>query len=406
MKTKSVLFFTASFLALTLASCGQGDNHTPGAATSESIASVTSSASKSETSSTPSSSATSTATSDAGSTEKTTIEGLSVFTYGRFMDADNVKKIRDDFDAYCDSLSIEVTGQIWAGDDSSKVADFDAAVQAYNEEQNNPKIDIILGAKGNLGAGTYVGDHFTALTRDDATDYVTMSTYVGEEEKTERRIYIANDSAHLEAVKLLVKSAANYDMEEEPETSSESSSVTPVESSEESTESSSAPVESSEESTESSETSVTSSEESSESAPTTLDQLTVFCYKNAVTEEQMRDLSAEFDAYLSTNDVTITNLNWVLDITGKMADLSTGLETYDTEHPTATVDIILGARASFTTDYCKERFVYSPDDATGRMTIGSSSNRLIAYNKNSSNGEAITLLMNCFLPNYDFNFNS
>ncbi|GEM_PF-5617527 len=385
MKTKSVLLFTASFLALTLASCGQGDNHTPGAATSEPIASVTSSASKSETSSTPSSSA----ASDASSTEKTTIEGLSVFAYGRFMDANNVKKIRDDFDAYCDSLSIEVTGQIWAGDDSSKVADFDAAVQAYNEEQSNPKIDIILGAKGNLGAGTYVGDHFTVLTRDDATDYVTMSTYVGEEEKTERRIYIANDSAHLEAVKLLVKSAANYDMEEEPETSSESSSVTPIESSEES-----------------SETSVTSSEESSESAPTTLDQLTVFCYKNAVTKEQMGDLSVAFDAYLSTNDVTITNLKWVLDITGKMADLSTGLETYDTEHPTATVDIILGARASFTTDYCKERFVYSPDDATGRMTIGSSSNRLIAYNKNSSNGEAITLLMNCFLPNYDFNFNS
>lgn len=168
----------------------------------------------------------------------------------------------------------------------------------------------------NLGAGTYVGDHFTVLTRDDATDYVTMSTYVGEEEKTERRIYIANDSAHLEAVKLLVKSAANYDMEDEPETSSESSGVAPVESSEESAEelsseepsseessattaeepseesqsaeSSSAPVESSEKSSEeSSETSVTSSEESSESTPTTLDQLTVFCYKNTVTEEQM-----------------------------------------------------------------------------------------------------------------------
>ena len=429
MQNTKILLFASSFLALALASCNNQDNHTPGAATSDPTitsqqAGTSEAKSSSGDTSTPATSVTSQGEqSQAG--EQITLNGLNVYVFKTFMDDGNVTKVRASFDAYCSQQNVTITNQVWEGDSSAKVAGFDAAVKAYEEDTTKPNIDIILGAKGNLGAGTFVGDHFTALTNADET-YVTMSTFVGEEEKTERRIYVSNTVEHLDAVKLLVKHVANFDIPEEGgEGSQTSEASTPTESDPVVTSEESQPGVTSEESqpgvtSEESQPGVTSEESqpvvtSEESQPgetsegsepaTVLDEITVYCYENSVTEEQKNDLKLAFENYLVEQNVTITVNEWVLGTTGKMAALESTIEAYNDGHEGHEVDIVLGARAALSSEYMTANYSYAGnDDADGRMTIGSSSNRRVLYNTNTANQEAVEYLVNCFLPNLSFSF--
>ena len=84
-------------LVLGLAACGgTKENHTPGAATSdEPVSSVTPSTPASQSIVTP----TSENTPSQSVSDLAELKGLSVFTYGRFMDDADVTKVKNAFDA-------------------------------------------------------------------------------------------------------------------------------------------------------------------------------------------------------------------------------------------------------------------------------------------------------------------
>lgn len=405
MQMKKSIMLSTTLLALMAVSCGSGNNSEHGAASSGTQPSgeqTSSQASSQEQSSQGQSSVASSSKDE----PKDIIDGLTVYTWDTYMDTDCVTATRTLFDAYAAAEGYEVTNQVWDHDASAKLQGFDDAVRAFDGNTENPKIDIILGAKGNFDTkvtDSYVLANFTALKNAD-DQFVTMTTYVGEAAQEGRRIWIANETQNEDAVALLVKAVADYDIPEvdpgtsgSEETSSEEQSSEELSSSEEisSEEELSSEEESSEE--------ISSEEESSEEEAIVLDEIVVYCYENAVTEDQKNDLKNTFDAYFVGQGYEITVNTWKLGTTGKMAVLEDDIEKYNEENVDHEVDVILGARAAFSGEYMTNNYTYAGnDDADGRMTIGTSTNRRVAYNVNTVNKEAVTLLVNCFLPNLDF----
>lgn len=136
--------------------------------------------------------------------------------------------------------------------------------------------------------------------------------------------------------------------------------------------------------------------------PTILPALNVIVYNKFATTEQSDALKAGFESFLHESNVQITNLVWDLKITGGVSDLNTEIETYNTEHPSAKYDVILGGKAYSGCTYINNNYE-SLKDGEGTpidMTIGESTDRRVWLLNESPNAKAIKLLVKNVV-NYD-----
>ena len=338
-RSKFLLALSSFLLASTLAACGGGTNHNPGAVTQDPTPTPTQGGTP-----TPEPTVVPTPTPSTSPEIDVTLDELNVFLYEKFVDENCSNSLKSAFESYLVAQKIEITTLNWVLDETGDVTAVTTAVEKYDTDHPDAKVDVILGAKGNLK--TYITENFTALKKDD-TNYYEMTTTAGEKTHEDRRVYVANDTNNFEAVKLLVKHLVDYDLPDPEATPTPTPEVTPT------PEPTVVPTPT---------PTPTASEE-----PVVLDQLVVYMFSASIDTDNNTFWKNKFNAYLAANDITITNLVWEFSTATKVAALDTEVSKYDEDHPTATVDVLLGGKA-----YAAESCAYISENFASMKDAGGS----------------------------------
>lgn len=385
---KQLLVISALMLVGTLASCG-GGNHNPGAVSDSTVnPSTTSQETTSEGTSTTSEGTSTTSE----FTPEVTYPLLTVHLYQRYVDNDCSASLKKQFEDELVNQKAAVTKLNWVmgtGAQNEGVADYSADLGTYDAAHPTETIDVVLGAKANFAADSYIVKNFATVKKTDGSGNVTMSTTNGETTKDDRYIWFRKETANLEAVKVLLKGIVDYDWPEDDtedptsETTSETTSEeTPSETTSETT---------SEE---------TPSETTSESEPVVLPALTVHLYAKFVNSTCSGELKTKFTKYLTDNNITITNLVWELGTeTGKGSLYATEVENYDKAHTDATADVLLGVKGGVSGTYITDNFSIAKVDGndvlmtTTSDSQGTNADRYIFVRNGSANADAIDALV-------------
>ena len=383
---KQLLVISALMLVGTLASCG-GGNHNPGAVSDSTINPSTTSAETTSEGTSTTSEGTST-TSEF--TPEVTYPLLTVHLYQRYVDNDCSASLKKQFEDELVNQKAAVTKLNWVmgtGAQNEGVADYSADLGTYDAAHPTETIDVVLGAKANFAEDSYIVKNFATLKKADGSGNVTMSTTNGETTKTDRYIWIRNNTANLEALKVLLKGIVDYDWPEPVDPTSETTSEEPTSETTSETTSEETPSE-------------TTSETTSESEPVVLPALTVHLYAKFVNLTCSGELKAKFTKYLTDNNITITSLAWELGTeTGKGSLYATEVENYDKAHTDATADVLLGIRGGIDNTYISTNFAIAQVDSkdvlmtTTSDSQGTKADRYIFVRNGSANDDAIGVLV-------------
>ena len=383
---KQLLVISALMLVGTLASCG-GGNHNPGAVSDSTINPSTTSAETTSEGTSTTSEGTST-TSEF--TPEVTYPLLTVHLYQRYVDNDCSASLKKQFEDELVNQKAAVTKLNWVmgtGAQNEGVADYSADLGTYDAAHPAETIDVVLGAKANFAEDSYIVKNFATLKKADGSGNVTMSTTNGETTKTDRYIWIRNNTANLEALKVLLKGIVDYDWPEPVDPTSETTSEEPTSETTSETTSEETPSE-------------TTSETTSESEPVVLPALTVHLYAKFVNSTCSGELKAKFTKYLTDNNITITSLAWELGTeTGKGSLYATEVENYDKAHTDATADVLLGIRGGIDNTYISTNFAIAQVDSkdvlmtTTSDSQGTKADRYIFVRNGSANDDAIGVLV-------------
>ena len=183
---------------------------------------------------------------------------------------------------------------------NSKVAGLGEEILDYNEENPKNTIDVLLGANNfNAWDDEELKPIFEAKYVNDGVDY-TYGTHSNLSNNNNRKFFYDKDKAEDKYVKALQAYLQEHYTGETP--------VTPVE-------------------------------------PTST--LTVAVYGTFVSFDRMEEIKTGFEAYLTTNNVTIENLTFVRDADSTtIADFMTFVEQYDKDNPNEKVDALLGLKTN------------------------------------------------------------
>ncbi len=380
---KQLLVISALMLVGTLASCG-GGNHNPGAVSDSTINPSTTSA---ETTSEGTSTTSEGITTTSEFTPEVTYPLLTVHLYQRYVDNDCSASLKKQFEDELVNQKAAVTKLNWVmgtGAQNEGVADYSADLGTYDAAHPTETIDVVLGAKANFAEDSYIVKNFATLKKADGSGNVTMSTTNGETTKTDRYIWIRNETANLEALKVLLKGIVDYDWPEPVDPTSETTSEEPTSETTSETTSEETPSE-------------TTSETTSESEPVVLPALTVHLYAKFVNSTCSGELKAKFTKYLTDNNITITNLAWELGTNGgKYAE---EVEAYDKAHTDATADVLLGVKGGVDNSYISTNFAIAQVGSTDVLMTttsdsqGTKADRYIFVRNGSANADAIGVLV-------------
>ena len=384
---KQLLVISALMLVGTLASCG-GGNHNPGAVSDSTInPSTTSGETTSEGTSTTSEGTSTTSE----FTPEVTYPLLTVHLYQRYVDNDCSASLKKKFEDELVNQKAAVTKLNWVmgtGAQNEGVADYSADLGTYDAAHPAETIDVVLGAKANFAEDSYIVKNFATLKKADGSGNVTMSTTNGETTKTDRYIWIRNNTANLEALKVLLKGIVDYDWPEPVDPTSETTSEEPTSE----TTSEETPSETTSEET--------PSETTSESEPVVLPALTVHLYAKFVNSTCSGELKAKFTKYLTDNNITITSLAWELGTTtGNGGKYAEEVEAYDKAHTDATADVLLGVKGGVDDTYISTNFsIAQVNEKNVTMTTtsdgqGTKTDRYIFVRNGSANTDAIGVLL-------------
>ena len=379
---KQLLVISALMLVGTLASCG-GGNHNPGAVSDSTVnPSTTSGETTSEGTSTTSEGTSTTSE----FTPEVTYPLLTVHLYQRYVDNDCSASLKKQFEDELVNQKAAVTKLNWVmgtGAQNEGVADYSADLGTYDAAHPAETIDVVLGAKANFAEDSYIVKNFATLKKADGSGNVTMSTTNGETTKTDRYIWIRNNTANLEALKVLLKGIVDYDWPEPVDPTSETTSEEPTS-----------------ETTSETTSEETPSETTSQSEPVVLPALTVHLYAKFVNSTCSGELKAKFTKYLTDNNITITSLAWELGTeTGKGSLYATEVENYDKAHTDATADVLLGIRGGIDNTYISTNFAIAQVDSkdvlmtTTSDSQGTKADRYIFVRNGSANADAIGVLV-------------
>ena len=395
---KPLIILSSLFLIATMTGCNSNkENHTPGAVSDKTTQSEDVKTSDSQGESEAPNTSENEPVSEIPVTK--TLPQLNVYLYTRYVPVDTAALMKGQFTSYLATQGVAITNLVWegAGASDTKVSDFSALAEKYDGGHADAKIDVILGAKANFDSADnkYVNDNFSTLNGSDENP---IEMTIGE--KNDRRIWIRNDSANMEAVRYLVLQLVNIDIDEESEETSESevesvSENTPVisenNSEEEVSENNSEVV--------SENNSEVSSENTSEAEGLVLPQLSVYMFSASVDSDCNDALKGKFNKYLQDNNITITSLTWEFSKATKVIDLNGEIENYDKEHADATVDVILGGKAYKDCTYINDNFSSMRDDDGNFYQIvttkdgAETTERRFWQRNNSSNKDAVLELV-------------
>lgn len=127
---------------------------------------------------------------------------------------------------------------------------------------------------------------------------------------------------------------------------------------------------------------------------TTLSELNVICYEKFVTSEQSAALKSGFEQFLNDNGTQITTLTWVLDQTGGVSEMNGTISNYNTAHPDAKIDVILGGKAWSGCTYINDNYTSVKDGSSViYMTIGSKTDRAVWTLNDTDNLAAVKKLV-------------
>ena len=383
---KQLLVISALMLVGTLASCG-GGNHNPGAVSDSTINPSTTSA---ETTSEGTSTTSEGITTTSEFTPEVTYPLLTVHLYQRYVDNDCSASLKKQFEDELVNQKAAVTKLNWVmgtGAQNEGVADYSADLGTYDAAHPTETIDVVLGAKANFAEDSYIVKNFATLKKADGSGNVTMSTTNGETTKTDRYIWIRNETANLEALKVLLKGIVDYDWPEPVDPTSETTSEEPTSETTSETTSEETPSE-------------TTSETTSESEPVVLPALTVHLYAKFVNSTCSGELKAKFTKYLTDNNITITNLAWELGTTtGNGGKYAEEVEAYDKAHTDATADVLLGVKGGVDNSYISTNFAIAQVGSTDVLMTttsdsqGTKADRYIFVRNGSANADAIGVLV-------------
>ena len=181
---------------------------------------------------------------------------------------------------------------------NSKVSGFVDEILAYNRRNPTNKVDVILGANGFSNAEPESLVEFEQMYVSDETDY-TYGTHSTATNNTNRKFWYNKDKAtdpYVAGLQTYLK--ANWTGEHTPE-------------------------------------------------PVQTNKLVVMVYSNFVSETRFNEMQAGFNTYLTNNSKTITTLQFVHETeTSTIADFMDKVTDYDTAHPDAKVDALLGLKTN------------------------------------------------------------
>ena len=205
---KPLLVLSSILLLGLLASCGQPENHNPGAVTDD-----TSSTPASTTEDTSDTSAESTGgeqSTDTGSLpDPVTYPALTIAVYQKFVGETDYNATKTGFETYLRNHNITITNLVWDYGITGNLKALNDHVKEYNTEHSTAKIDVILGAKAwNSDCDDYLKPNYSVLKDGDNIVEMTYTNDAGTE-STDRRIWLLNDTPNLEVIKVLLKELVN-----------------------------------------------------------------------------------------------------------------------------------------------------------------------------------------------------
>ena len=146
-----------------------------------------------------------------GEDDVTTLPALNVVLYKKFVNDDNAAALKTAFEGYLEEQKVEITNLVWNVGCEDAVADLNTYVSDYNTANAEAKFDVILGGKAFANCEYLNGNYSVVM---DGENYKEMTIA----DKTDRRVWVLNDTPNFAAAKLLVKSLLDFDLvEPEPE---------------------------------------------------------------------------------------------------------------------------------------------------------------------------------------------
>ena len=140
-------------------------------------------------------------------TPDTVLDELNVVLYQKFVTSEQSTTLKNAFLQYLADNSIGITNLVWTLDVTGNAKALNDAVESYNGAHADAKYDVILGGKAWTDNCTYLSANYTSVK--DAEDTPIEMT-IGD--KTDRRVWILNDTDNPQAVNELVKHLLGVDL--------------------------------------------------------------------------------------------------------------------------------------------------------------------------------------------------
>ena len=137
--------------------------------------------------------------------EVTTLPALNVVLYKKFVSDDNAAALKTAFEAYLTEQKVAITSLVWNVGCEGTVSDLNTYVSDYNTANAEAKFDVILGGKAFANCDYLNGNYSVVM---DGENYKEMTIA----DKTDRRVWVLNETPNFAAAKLLVKSLLNFDL--------------------------------------------------------------------------------------------------------------------------------------------------------------------------------------------------
>ena len=132
---------------------------------------------------------------------------LTVHLYFKFVDADNSALLKSNFETYLSEHSITITSLNWVlGSTTGNGSAYATEVSNYDAAHEDAKVDVILGVRGGVDS-SYISSNFSTAKIEGTAVTMTTSSE-GQGTKSDRYIFLRNDSANTAAMDAVVAAFA------------------------------------------------------------------------------------------------------------------------------------------------------------------------------------------------------
>ena len=132
---------------------------------------------------------------------------LTVHLYLKFVDADNSALLKSNFETYLSEHSITITSLNWVlGSTTGNGSAYATEVSNYDAAHEDAKVDVILGVRGGVDS-SYISSNFSTA-KIEGTDVTMTTSSEGQGTKSDRYIFLRNDSTNTAAMDAVVAAFA------------------------------------------------------------------------------------------------------------------------------------------------------------------------------------------------------